>query len=260
MSIEEVLVSGVENLPVVSMHWRYRVACMFFGGLIAIAGLFVPWFIVTFSPPGGVLYVSGVPEHQSLYFANMFDSARVDVAHGWVTLIPDTPVLTVGLLAVKTAAAASVVLAVTTALKELRLHVRINYVAALAGRALAALIHVGAILAFLELIWWFLVDHHFQENIRGAVYHAFNGGKFGALVALDCYAWPYVGFFVTSLGLLVSALGMYTRSIGPARAEPSPERLRAVAKMAYWSALLATVIAATGALAIWFMALGYQTA
>lgn len=260
MSVEDVVLSGVENLPVVSMHWRYRVGCMFVGGLITIAGLFVPWFIVTFSPPGGVLYVSGVPERQSLYFANMFNFVRIDVADGWVTLTPDNPVLSVGLLAIKTAAAVSVALAITTVLKELRLHVRINHVAAIAGRAVAALIHVGAILAFLELIWWLLVDYHFQGNIRDAVYHTFDGGKFGALVALDCHAWPYVGFFVTSFGLLVSALGVYTRSAGPARAEPSPERLRAVAKMAYWSALVATVIAVMAGLVIWFLALRYQTA
>jgi len=206
----DLALSGAQRLlKFVQMRRKYRVRCMVAGAILMVLGLIVPWFVVMFNPVGGALIVSGVTHDQSLFFVDAFNLDKIDISHGWVTITPYNPTLHIGLLATEIAAGITMVLALLTKFDASDLDRGKPWVGVVV-RILLKLINVGAIVAFLKLMWWGLVDYHFQDFIRYGVYSTFHGGHFGELVAADCEALPFAGLFVVALGLIVSALGIYT--------------------------------------------------
>jgi hypothetical protein len=188
------------------------------GSALMILGLYTPWYVLIFGPPGnGVRLRDGKIISGSANFINAFQLRSASIIHGWITLKTKDPAILHGVSAVFVAALAAALVGVLMLLANAGVPRRLkpaqnllNTASAHVVERIMSVIHIGLIYAFILQMWWFCIENGFEVSVRNAIYAYSGGGRFGAELALSIGTIPFFGFFFTVAGICIAAVGLWT--------------------------------------------------
>ncbi len=196
------------------MRHELRVRLILIGSLMAAAGFFIPWYLVTLQPPGGSAMINGhqyvTREYSWINGPGFLHAARDVGAHSGAAGAAEI------VTAIFAAFATGVYLLVFTT--------QHSSVLMLIGAQIPKIIHVVAVTAFIKAQLGALLGMSGQHALRLETYNGNGGGKVGELVASWVYLIPLPGFFVMLFGLAISAIGLYS---GTSRDGGAPAASRA---------------------------------
>ncbi len=221
---------------------------MIFGGLIGIAGIFFPWYILFYPVAHG--------EHSELVNGPKLEHNAV-VVHDALTLN--------GVHASEVAIAIAIVTALLQRLGDVPfLRRRMMWARPAEGGpprivAWASSIPAGvsfyAIVSFVSNQWAANVHNGYEESIRENVYYANGGGHRGLELAASISVYPLGGFFILCIGLALAWVGLYSRTAPdwkePEQKNASPRRVPSTAvSVARGTVILGVLVA------VWLFSIG----